>query len=369
IVPLGLVLAAAWLTNAPAAVVIHYSLALLVLLFAWQRRSARILLIAAAALALGAALASFYLLPAIYEQKWVNIAEAVSQGSRPQDNFLFIHTADADHDAFNRIVSWVGALEIAVILLGASLTKAWKQTKPTPWSVLLAWATVCSMLMFSWTALAWKILPKMQFMQFPWRWLLCLSMIFTVFVTVGLQRWWMRGAVCALSLLVVVVAWNRVQSPWWDNPADLREMQDNMYTGTGYEGVEEYTPAGADPSAVDKDARTVTIEGPAHGALRIVHWADTAKIFVAEMSGADQLAVKLFPYPAWQIKVNGHEVQASGRSGSGQMLVPVQAGLNRIEIRFVRTWDRTLGGWISAVTALLLLAWVIVSRRTATAKA
>ena len=44
IVPLALVLAAAWLTNAPAAVMMHYSLALLLVLFAWQKRSGRILL-------------------------------------------------------------------------------------------------------------------------------------------------------------------------------------------------------------------------------------------------------------------------------------------------------------------------------------
>ncbi|HEY4054670.1 MAG TPA: 6-pyruvoyl-tetrahydropterin synthase-related protein, partial [Terriglobales bacterium] len=293
-VPLGLILAAAWLTNAPAAVMIHYSLASLLLFFAWQRRSAHILLIAAAAVAIGACLASFYLLPAIYEQKWVNIAEAVSQGSRPQDNFLFIHTGDSDHDAFNRIVSWVAMLEILVVLAAASAAKLWRQTKRDLWSGLGGWAIGCSVLMFSVTALLWKVLPKMQFMQFPWRWLLCLSMIFAIFVTVGLQRWWMRGAVCALSLLVIIVAWHRVQAPWWDNPADLREMQDNMYTGVGYEGVEEYSPTGVDPSLIDKDARRVTIDGPAHGALRIVHWSDTAKIFVAEMSAGDQLAVKLF---------------------------------------------------------------------------
>ena len=39
VVPLSAVLAAAWLTNAPAAVMIHYSLALLVVFFAWQKRS------------------------------------------------------------------------------------------------------------------------------------------------------------------------------------------------------------------------------------------------------------------------------------------------------------------------------------------
>ena len=49
-------------------------------------------------LALGLALAAFYVLPAAYEQRWVNIADAVSAGSRPLDNFLFVHTTDVDHD-------------------------------------------------------------------------------------------------------------------------------------------------------------------------------------------------------------------------------------------------------------------------------
>jgi 6-pyruvoyl-tetrahydropterin synthase related domain len=366
-VPLGLVLAAAWLTNAPAAVMIHYSLALLALFFAWQRRSARILLIAASAVAFGACLASFYLLPAIYEQRWVNIAEAVSQGSRPQDNFLFIHTGDADHDAFNRIVSWVAVLEIAVILVAAWAARLRRQEhdlKRDLWNSLLAWAIACSVLMFPVTALLWKILPKMGFMQFPWRWLLCLSVAFTIFATAGLRAWWMRGAVFALSLLVMVIAWHRVQAPWWDNPADLREMQDNMYTGTGYEGVEEYTPAGVDPAAIDKDARRVTVNGPAHASIRVADWGDTAKIFVAEMSAEDQLAVKLFPYPAWQAKVNGQIVEASARAGTGQMLVPVHAGVNRVEIRFVQTWDRALGEWISILTALLVFVWFIWLRRS-----
>src|ERR1700722_9279130 len=114
IVPLALVLAAAWLTNAPAAVMIHYSMALLLLCFAWRQRSPRLLFIGAAAVALGAILSAFYLLPAIYEQRWINIAQAVSEGSRPADNFLFIHTTDADHDAFNRIITWGGVLELVL---------------------------------------------------------------------------------------------------------------------------------------------------------------------------------------------------------------------------------------------------------------
>jgi hypothetical protein len=369
--PLALVLAAAWLTNAPAAVMIHYSLALLVVLFAWQQRSARLLAVAAAAIGLGACLAAFYLLPAIYEQKWVNIAEAVSQGSRPVDNFLFVHTTDADHDAFNWVISWVALLEMAVVVVGATLAwrnKQWREKNTAVWTTLVSWAAACSLLMFSMTAVFWRFLPKLEFMQFPWRWLLCLSMIFTLFVAVGMRRWWMRSFVCALTVLVIFAGWQHAQAPWWDNTADLREMQDNIVTAAGYEGVEEYTPVGADPSATDKDkdARKVTVEGPARAAIRVLEWNAEARSFTAEMSGPDQVAVRLFSYPAWHVEVNGRVVKTAAKGGTGEMLIPVEAGANQVEIRFGRTWDRTAGGWISLVSLLGLVAWALRRRRIAT---
>jgi 6-pyruvoyl-tetrahydropterin synthase related domain len=365
IVPLALMLAAAWLTNAPAAVMIHYSLALLLVFFAWRQRSPRLLVVGAGALVLGACLAAFYLLPAIYEQRWIDIAQAVSQGSRPPDNFLFVHTSDADHDAFNRIVTWLAVMEIVVVCVAAWAAQQWRKTRRVLWDALLAWAIACSVLMFPITSMLWRVLPKLQFMQFPWRWLLCLSMIFTVFVTIsvtsGMRRWWWRAAVCAISILVIVMAWHHAQAPWWDNAGDLREMQDNMVTGVGYEGVEEYTPVGADPAAVDKDARNVTVAGAAHAAIRVQRWDAESRSFTAEMSAADQLAVKLFRYPAWRVEVNGRVVETAARAENGQMLVPVSAGTNRVEIRFIRTWDRVAGGWIS-ILALAGVGWSLRAR-------
>jgi hypothetical protein len=363
VVPLGLLLAAAWLCNAPAALMIHYSLALLMVFFAWKNKSAKLLLMTAGAVALGACLAAFYLLPAIYEQRWIEIANAVSAGSRPADNFLFIHTTDADHDAFNRIVSWLAVLEVVVILAAVIAGNLWREARREVWKDLSLWASVCCFLMVPLSLFFWNILPKLQYMQFPWRWLLCLSMIFTIFVTVGLQRWWQRGAICVLSLLVMVVAWRYVQAPWWDTASDLREMQDNVATGAGYEGTDEYTPVRADPSAIDKDSRKVTVAGPAHGAIDVLHWDAESKIFTAQMSAADSVALRLFRYPAWRALVNGREVETTARMGTGQMLVPVGAGMNRVEISFVHTWDRTAGGWISLVTAVSVISWFAWNRR------
>jgi len=166
---------------------------------------------------------------------------------------------------------------------------------------------------------------------------------------------------------VIVVAWQHVQAPWWDNAADLREMQDNMATGAGYGGVEEYTPIGADPAAIDKDARNVTVDGPARAEIHLYRWEAESRIFTAEMSAADQLRLRLLQYPAWRVEVNGRVVETAAREGTGQMLVPVAAGMNRVEIHFARTWDRAAGGWISLVAAIVMLARTLVAsarRRT-----
>jgi hypothetical protein len=357
IVPLALVLAAAWLTNAPAAVMIHYSMALLLLCFAWRQRSPRLLFIGAAAVALGAILSAFYLFPAIYEQRWINIAQAVSEGSRPADNFLFIHTTDADHDAFNRIITWVAVLELVLVCAAGCMSGRWRDKHRELWTALLVWAVACGALMFPFSLILWKILPKMQFMQFPWRWVLCLSVSLSIFVSIALtddiRRWWWRAAVCAISVLVIVMAWHRVQPPWWDNAADLREMQDNIEAGTGYEGTDEYTPAGAEPGSIDKGALNVSVDGPAHAAIHMYQWRAESRMFTAEMSAPDRLALRLFSYPAWRVEVNGHEVQPASTE-TGQVLVPVGAGMNRVQINFIRTWDRRVGGWTSVVAVVFL---------------
>src|ERR1700688_3996855 len=80
IVFLAITFAAVWLTNAPAGVVASYRLAML---FAWAavtQKSWRPLLHGGAALALGLGLAAFYVLPAAYEQKGVNISLALASG-------------------------------------------------------------------------------------------------------------------------------------------------------------------------------------------------------------------------------------------------------------------------------------------------
>src|SRR5207253_3288424 len=126
IVALSLIVAAAWLTNAPSAVMVNYSLALLIVVAAIVQRKPALLVYGGAAVVLGAGLASFYVIPAAHEEKWVNIAQVLAPGLRPQDNFFFTFGDDVDHNRFNMAVSLVGVAEILLLAAAIFLARRWR---------------------------------------------------------------------------------------------------------------------------------------------------------------------------------------------------------------------------------------------------
>jgi hypothetical protein len=77
---------------------------------------------------LGLGLASVYLIPAAYERRYVQIAMAILPGMRIQDNFLFHHTGDILHDQVLHSASTIAvtliALTAAALIIARTSTKA-----------------------------------------------------------------------------------------------------------------------------------------------------------------------------------------------------------------------------------------------------
>lgn len=356
---LGMILAASWLTNAPAAVMIHYSLAGLTVLLAALDRSWRPLTRAALAIVLGAGLASFYLIPAAFEEKWVNIAEVLAPGVRPQDNFLLTHIPDPEHNRFNLLLSTVAVAEIGVVVLAIWFSRTWRSRRRELWTLLAGWAAVSALIMLPITNLLWQHLPKLRFVQLPWRWLLCLNVAAAILLTIALRRWSARVLVSAALLAVVVIAGYRIQPPWWDSASDIREMSDAIYIGAGYEGTDEYVPFGADPYELDKDLSRVTDSSGAPQRTEVLQWGPVDKHLVVHTRGAELLTLRLFNYPAWEVIVNGKRVETQTTEVTGQMEIPIATGRNDVHIRFGRTRDRTIGDLVSLVSlGALLAAWI-----------
>jgi hypothetical protein len=375
---LSLAFAAAWLTNLPLAVIIHYSAAGLAVLMvaqeaerqrSWSFQMLRPLTRTALAMLLGAGLASFYLIPAIYEQPWINLPEVLSPGVRPQDNFLFTTLPDPDHNRFNFLLSTIAVAEIVVLALAIWVSLRNKRSARAvtsaqdPWPPVAVWGTASAGLMLSVSNVLWQHLPKLRFVQLPFRWLLCMNAALAMLLTIAIKSWRARALASGILLAVVFIAGYRIQPPWWDTAADIREMSNALADGSGYEGADEYVPAGADPSELKKDyPRLADFSGQPRPS-QISDWGLLEKHFVVNTDSPESLTVRLFNYPAWEVTVNGKRVQPQSTEVTGQMAIPVTPGKNDIRIRFTRTRDRTIGGVVSLISlAIFIIVWIRARR-------
>src|SRR6266516_1309614 len=322
--------AAGWLTNVPGAVMMNYSLAVLILCCAIMQRSFAIVAYGALAAALGGGLTGFYLAVVLHESSWVHISQVLAPGVSPQENFLFASTNDADHDRFNLLVTIVAVAQMAALGLSLFLIRRLRAQKL--WWMSLAWAALCAILMTRYTMPLWLHLPELRFVQLPWRWLLCLNVGFALTIAMALRAWWLRALACAAVLGILFFVWHRVQTPWWDTAADIKEMLDNQHDGIGNEGTDEYVPATADPDEADQKAPLVRFEGPGRAQIRVERWWSESRLIEARATAPGKLVLRLFDYPSWRVTVNGQVANPDAEDPVGQMIIPIAAGQNRVRI-------------------------------------
>ena len=361
--------AVVWLCNAPAGVMASYSTALI---FAWAslaEESGRPLRRGAGGLALGLGLACFYLLPAAYEQGWVNIEQALSPGLLPWQNFLYTMIDDPEHNLFNWIASSVAILMVVMTGItgiaahrGTAQEEERRETRNL-WRVLVLLSTTATILMIRPSTIFWEHLPKLRFMQFPWRWMAILAVPYGYFMAAAVARRRMRWFWVLLALVVTSgTATFLVRSTWW-NSDDIPWIREAIANDQGFDGTDEYDPVNDDHSNLPEKAPRVQIlpAGESEGSapkpeVHIERWtAEEKKLRVLSREPL-RVGLRLLDYPAWRVEINGQAVTPQRAETNGQMILPLSAGEQRITVKFLRTPDRKLGYAISVVALLTLLA-------------
>jgi uncharacterized membrane protein len=361
--------AGVWLSNAPAGVLASYSVALI---FAWAaitEGSSRPLWRGVAGVALGLGLTSFYLLPAAYEQRWVNIAQAVSLGLRPADNFLYTMGNDPEHNVFNWIASTVAVVLMVMTGLAgiAAHRKAAKESESVEgerlWRVLLILSAAATLLMIRFTAVLWEQLPKLRFVQFPWRWMGILAVPYAYFLGAAVTRRRL-GWIWGLAALAVTGGTSTflVQHAWWD-AEDIPALRAAIANDQGFDGTDEYDPLGDDHYSLPEKASRVEIlpaeeseKTTPEAKVRMERWSAEEKELGVTSRVPVRLALRLLDYPGWRVEVNGNTVKPQHAEGTAQMILRLGPGAQRVTAKFVRTPDRTLGAVISVLGLLTLLA-------------
>jgi hypothetical protein len=395
---LALAIAGAWLSNAPVGVMACYLLAGFAVAVSSVSRSWVSVVRAAVGAALGLGLAAFYLVPAAVEQRWVDIRQATDDpGEQIQNSFLFGHHADpalALHDVELQRVSWIAVLMLAAIAI-AVLVSGRKRSLSGGRRWWLPLALIPAAILFLLLPVSlpiWDMLPKMRFLQFPWRWLVVLEAPLGIFVASAL---WMKSgagrkavlAVCGMVLVGLSAfagrAWFQVCDEYDAVPGMLAEYR----AGNGFEGTDEYAPTDTDNSLIAENLPAGCLVDDPNQVLGAVvgddpqpQWAASQKscrAALAEPAVADArhweargdlpspgyLVLRLRRYPAWDLRVNGRAVADLGSREDGLMVAAVPAGRVDVTAGWRVTPDVRRGRWISLGALALVGGLGIATRR------
>ncbi len=391
---IALPVALLWLTNAPAAVMGSYALALLTMIQvatspggtdlaaeSWILRHRSALQLAcktAAGIALGLGLAAFYIVPAAYERRFVQISMATIAGMRIDQNFLFNHTGNSPDALLHDTVLHTASL-IAVILLAATAvalvavqrtTKRGEARHGASFPVLpLAIVTAgIALLLTPLSGPVWKYAPEAAFLQFPWRLLAILAPIFALALAAALtglrpvER--MRLATLAIGTTALAAVLSFPAYHLFHQPCDPEDTAPARLTlfdsNAGTDPTDEYTPTSADNDVLKPGdppywlAKSPNATAPAavQSGPAPMHLSVTAPV-------SEFLILDLRDYPAWRITRNGTPVLAPEQRDDGLMVIPLSAGLSTVDIRYARMPDETAGDAVTLIAlAILLLLWI-----------
>jgi uncharacterized membrane protein len=360
--PLVLVFAAIWLADLPAAVIASYSLALILVVGSIVQRSLRPIFYGGLAILAAFGSIAAFMLPAAWERSWVNIGQVTRTGFMPENNFLFTTNNTGPLLAFNKGLSLIALFLIVVAFFGAVVTRQLRRDAPADWRLLAALGGLSTFMMFSPSLILWRVLPELRFVGLPWRWLSPLSVVAVMMVSAPVAQTRRKWAFwLSATLVVLVIGASIVRHVSWDS-AHLKETV-AQHAEMHYVGVATWTnPIGSNLAKLPESAAMVvfadmqnkeepTQQGPR---IHIELWSPEQKVFSVEAPRPATLAIRLLSYPAWQAKLNGVTVPFETDHESGQMLLPVPAGISHAEIKFVRTWDRMIGDALSVATILVL---------------
>jgi hypothetical protein len=223
----------------------------------------------------------------------------------------------------------------------------------------------------------------MKFLQFPWRWLVALSLVACVLAGMTVDKIRVR----ALLIIAAMAIGGGVLffQPCDDEDAVTAQVA-GFRTGQGTQGTDEYTPVGADGAAIQQDLPLVRVlrapqddtaqssQGPNPDWKAGDPGSITAKLDARRRNGehwfiylatpeTGYAVLRLMEYPSWRVTVDGKPAQDRPGRDDGLMAVPVVAGSHVIEVQWSASSDVIAGRAISAISLLALAVVAMLERR------
>jgi hypothetical protein len=421
-IPLALVVAGSWLSDVPVGVMASYLLAAVALAAALLARSWFPVVRAFISFALGVALSGLYLLPAAWEQRWVDVLQATGvsgdSGLKIENNWIFPHHADPALNLRDQELHIISPVAVSMIALAlTSLLAVWLRGRLSSndhrassstseqalngkfrewrrWIPLALISPVVLLLLFPVSLPLWNLLPKLRLLQFPWRWLLVVEAPMGIFFAAAVwpaetRRRWLRPAVACLCGALFVAATAFAAGNFFRDGVevdDLATLLAEYNSGSGFAGTYEYAPPDSDSSLVAKGLPDACLTDSSETELGVAPTPEVNPVWLPAQGSciatataslrepehlriataaprAGFLILRLRSYPAWQIRLNGRPVNNMPERVDGLIAIPVPQGPVDLSADWTTTPDVIAGRCVSLMAIVLLASMALFKRK------
>ncbi len=405
-----------WLTNAPAAVMGCYALALLTLIRLAEanpgapaanpgapssRRSfaakvgivrsttalteanptittrTHLALTSTAGTLLGLGLAAVYLIPAAYQRRYVQIAMAILPGMRIQDNFFFHHNGttpdDLLHDQVLHSASFIAILLITLTTI--TLALAFRQAtrsgivRSTTAFRLAILTIAITLLLTPISAPIWNHAPELAFLQFPWRLLAILAAVLSLTLALALTRAKLKPTLTTPIAIALAAALTYPAYRIFHQPCDPEDTVPALtalfHSTSGTEPTDEYTPITADNDSLAHANPPYWLAlNPTAPAPPNTNPGSAPHNLAINSPFPQSLILNLRDYPTWRIQLNHSPITTRLQREDGLIAIPIPAGTSHILITYAPLPDQTIGTITSAISLIILLLLTLYKPQT-----
>jgi len=335
-------------------------------------RNVRRLLRIAAGLAFGAGISAIFLVPVLFERKYITIGRVVSRRDY-RDYFLFEQLGSAfktildpsNIGDYSRQADLAG-LAVLVLLIFAVVVafKKWRDgNRVRLWRASLV---ITAFSLFMTTRLAaplYRVVPGLVFLLFPFRWLLVASVgasVLTAAAVSILARDAERRTIKVLSL-AVIAAFTLTVSVLAIARAPLKP--ETLERRLARREAPEYRPVWWDSERHEDLEQASVVIDSGDAVVQKIDDRGISQSYHVSANSESVLRMRPLYFPGWVARADGRPVEIRPSSG-GNIELRMEPGEHQLTLSFEDTWPRTTGKLISAVCIAGLVVLLFVARRS-----
>ena len=314
-------------------------------------------------------ISSFYVLPVIFESKYINIASTSAGYFDFHNHFATLHELFISNfwgygasvwgpkDDLSLSVGYVQWIVPSLLFLFFLVYSKFKKVGESAKNIFLIMFVLGYCFLFlthNKSTMVWETFEFMKYIQFPWRFLSMVVFCFSISAGYFASAPSKYHKLIAVLIIVVSILLNK---PFFRE--DIWYSVDDKFYTTGAEWNRQRTASIGDFWPIFGKVPNNPPESYFGNWQPVIAKSNYFK-FNIDIDKDSEITLPVTYFPGWEARVNGSLASISPSIDKGNIKIYLTHGLNIVDLEFKNTPVRTLGNIISLVSLIALFCFKVI---------